>query len=279
MLGLAVLPLLVAQCQPGCDPPPAPPDGSPTTTAYTGPPIAPSACGTMPPPLPLPNTTTTLPPPPPPTATTSTTMYVPNPAGPPGPVTADGCWALPAPRSRIARSTLDDPHHSYPAWDLSVPVGTPIYALAGGTVVSTQHWDTNWWNFNCIARGNPAGCISCGNGITIQTEFGLRHTYCHNSELNVSVGDVIVPGQHIAVSGSSGRSAVPHLHLEVRWALEEQRRCPQTLLTAIYDNAPTPEPASLPIDGCVFSSATASRVDPDGTHVDGGPTVDGDADH
>lgn len=270
LLGVGALPLLVYQCQPGCEPPPVPPDSSATTTADSGPPIAASACGEMPPPLPPAGTTTTLPPPPPPTSTTSTTTYVPNPAGPPGPATADGCWALPAPRQRIARSTLDDKHHSYPAWDLSLPVGTPIYALAGGTVVSTQHWDSNWWNFNCVARGNPAGCITCGNGVSIQTTFGLRHTYCHNSELNISVGDVIVAGQHIATSGSSGRSGVAHLHLELRWALEEQRRCPQTLLTAIYDATTTPNPASLPINGCTFESGSSSM------HLDspGAPSPD-----
>ncbi|MGI9030869.1 MAG: M23 family metallopeptidase [Ilumatobacteraceae bacterium] len=149
-----------------------------------------------------------------------------------------------------------------------------------GTVVSTQHWDSNWWNFNCVARGNPAGCITCGNGVSIQTTFGLRHTYCHNSELNISVGDVIVAGQHIATSGSSGRSGVAHLHLELRWALEEQRRCPQPLLTAIYDDTTTPNPASLPIHGCTFesgsASASASRDDPRGSTLTDGPTVGGD---
>ena len=62
-------------------------------------------------------------------------------AGPSGPVSTDGRWALPAPRDVITEPSLDDPHSDYPAWDFLVAEGTPIYAITDGVVVTTQYWN------------------------------------------------------------------------------------------------------------------------------------------
>ena len=166
------------------------------------------------------------------------------------PTTNDGTRALPAPRDQIAPTTLDDAHHDYPAWDLMLPPNTPIYAITGGTVVSTQHWNGNWYRDGCNSSLPPSGCRTCGNGATIETTDGLRHTYCHNSRLNVSNGDTVVPGQHIADSGDTGRSGSPHLHLELRH--DSTRRCPLALITAIYNDTAIPNPAALATAGCSF---------------------------
>ena len=154
------------------------------------------------------------------------------------------------PRDTIRPAALDDPHHDYPAWDFPIPAGTPIYAITDGTVVTVQRWDGNWWQAGCVRTGQPAGCNTCGNGITIQRDDGLRHTYCHNRHLHVDVGDPIVPGQHIADSGDTGRSGTPHLHLELRH--NGRQHCPQPLLAALYTNEPAPDPAALPTTGCTF---------------------------
>ena len=169
----------------------------------------------------------------PPTASTGA-------AGPRGPISADGRWALPAPTTPSHRGTLDDPHHDYPAWDFLIPEGTPIYAITDGIVVTTQHWNGNWWRAGCGHAGAPAGCNTCGNGLTIQTADGLRHTYCHNQRLHVNDGDPIVAGQHIADSGDTGRSGAPHLHLELR--LNDRQHCPQPLLAALYHQRAHPRP-------------------------------------
>lgn len=161
-----------------------------------------------------------------------------------------GTWALPAPRAAIAVRTLDDPHHHYPAWDLLIPTGTPIYAVTGGTVANVGTWPRNWWTAGCGTNRPPDHCSSCGIGITIQHPDGLRHTYCHNSAAHVAQGDTIAPGQHIADSGNSGRSGTPHLHLEFR--IDNIRYCPQPLLAALYNNTAIPTPRSLPTSGCSF---------------------------
>lgn len=163
-----------------------------------------------------------------------------------------GEWALPAPRAVIGEGTLDDPHRHYPAWDFMIPVGTPIYAVTGGTVANVGQWPGNWWSAGCSGRNPPADCSSCGIGVTIQHPDGLRHTYCHNSVAHVVEGDIVAPGQHIADSGNSGRSGGPHLHLELR--IRDVRRCPQPLLAALYFGTPIPTAESLPTSGCSFTS-------------------------
>ena len=167
------------------------------------------------------------------------------------PTDATGSWALPAPRAAIGEGTLDDPHHHYPAWDLLVPVGTPIYAITAGTVANVGTWPHNWWTAGCGGNRPPDHCSSCGISITIQHPDGLRHTYCHNSAAHVAKGDTIAPGQHIADSGNSGRSGTPHLHLEFR--VDNTRHCPQPLLAALYHGTPIPTPQSLPTSGCSFT--------------------------
>lgn len=166
------------------------------------------------------------------------------------PTTNDGAWALPAPRHQIDPGSLDNAHHDYPAWDLLLPINTPIYAITGGTVITTQHWNGNWWRDGCASTNPPNGCNTCGNGATIETIDGLRHTYCHNTQLYIAAGETIVPGQHIADSGDTGRTGTPHLHLELHYS--GTQRCPQPLITAIYNGAPIPAPASLPTSGCSF---------------------------
>lgn len=161
-----------------------------------------------------------------------------------------GQWALPAPRDTIGEHTLNDAHHTYPAWDLIIPTGTPIYAVTSGTVANISTWGGNWWNARCNGTNPPSGCSTCGIGITIQHDDGLRHTYCHLSAIHVAKDNHVTPGQHIGNSGDTGRSGTPHLHLEFR--INNTRRCPQPLLHAIYHDNPIPDPHALPTTGCFF---------------------------
>ncbi len=142
------------------------------------------------------------------------------------------------------------PHHDYPAVDLMMPSGTPVFAITAGQVVRTTLFNANWWTAGCDGGNPPVGCATCGMGITIQADNGLRATYCHNSVLLVIGGDHVTVGQHISNSGDTGRSGASHLHLELHYA--GQRRCPQTLVAAIFNNAPVPDLAALPTGGCTF---------------------------
>ncbi|MCD8326998.1 MAG: M23 family metallopeptidase [Lachnospiraceae bacterium] len=82
--------------------------------------------------------------------------------------------------------------------DWAVPVGTTVYASSGGTVTRAG-WSSSY-----------------GYCIYIQHPDGKETRYAHLSKLLVSVGDTVVQGQSIALSGNTGNSTGPHLHFEIR---------------------------------------------------------------
>jgi murein DD-endopeptidase MepM/ murein hydrolase activator NlpD len=141
--------------------------------------------------------------------------------------------ALPLPRAAIGTlEKLQKPHHGYPAADLGVPIGTPVYAVVGGTV----------------ERAGPAGGFG-SHAIYIRDANGYKWIYGHNSAHHVAVGQRIAAGHHIAAAGNEGKSDGSHLHLEI---LDPNgaRRCPQLFLTALWNGQSPPSVASLPTSGC-----------------------------
>lgn len=84
--------------------------------------------------------------------------------------------------------------------DFEVPVGTPVYASAGGIV---RYAAMNHSGYGKLVE------IDHGNGIVTR--------YAHNSKLLVKVGQMVKRGQEISLSGDTGRSTGPHLHFEVRY--------------------------------------------------------------
>jgi murein DD-endopeptidase MepM/ murein hydrolase activator NlpD len=100
--------------------------------------------------------------------------------------------------------------------DFSVPSGTPVTATDGGTVVAS---DTHY-----------GGDRKYGNVVVIEHASGLRSLYAHLNQRDVSVGDVVSSGERIGLSGNTGRSTGPHLHLEA-WR-DKTRIDPKALLLA-----------------------------------------------
>jgi murein DD-endopeptidase MepM/ murein hydrolase activator NlpD len=81
--------------------------------------------------------------------------------------------------------------------DFAAPVGTPIFAAAGGVVTSAE--------FHPIY----------GRTVVIDHGNDLSTLYAHASRMDVKPGDIVRRGQKIAEVGSTGRSTGPHLHFEV----------------------------------------------------------------
>jgi murein DD-endopeptidase MepM/ murein hydrolase activator NlpD len=81
--------------------------------------------------------------------------------------------------------------------DFNAPPGTPIYAAAGGVVVSSEL--------------HPG----FGNMVDIDHGNDLVTRYAHASKVFVKAGEIVKRGQKIAEVGSTGRSTGPHLHFEV----------------------------------------------------------------
>ena len=81
--------------------------------------------------------------------------------------------------------------------DLAASQGTPIYAIAAGTVTTATYGDANGY-YVSISHGNGYGSV-----------------YCHMTNYIVSVGDSVSQGQVIGYVGSTGWSTGPHLHFEI----------------------------------------------------------------
>lgn len=82
--------------------------------------------------------------------------------------------------------------------DITGRVGTPIRAVAAGTVI----------------RAGRAGTY--GYRVQIQHKSGISTLYAHASKLKVAVGDQVNQGDIIAYVGSTGNATGPHLHFEVK---------------------------------------------------------------
>lgn len=80
--------------------------------------------------------------------------------------------------------------------DFAAPTGTPVKAVAAGTVISAG-WDGPY-----------------GNRVVVKHTDGTSSTYNHLASAAVHGGRVAV-GQTVGHLGSTGNSTGPHLHLEI----------------------------------------------------------------
>ncbi len=82
------------------------------------------------------------------------------------------------------------------------PMGenTPVLAAASGEV---------------IEAGVIPGFRPLGNAVVIDHGSGYETWYAHLFTSTVNIGDEIVAGQQIALSGNTGNSTGPHLHFHV----------------------------------------------------------------
>lgn len=95
----------------------------------------------------------------------------------------------------LRRNPLTGQSERHEGIDVSMPVGSPLYAFDDGKVIAT---------------GQSA---SAGRYLKVSHE-GRTVTYMHLSRIAVGVGDLVATGEMIANSGASGHVTGPHLHLE-----------------------------------------------------------------
>jgi murein DD-endopeptidase MepM/ murein hydrolase activator NlpD len=87
--------------------------------------------------------------------------------------------------------------HFHTGLDFAAPTGTPIMAVAGGTITEVGY----------------SGAY--GNRTIERLADGTELWYCHQNEFGTSVGATVKPGQVIGYIGSPGTVTGPPLHLEV----------------------------------------------------------------
>lgn len=82
--------------------------------------------------------------------------------------------------------------------DFAARTGTPVKAVAAGTVVASDR------------------SSSYGTNVLIKHDDGTYSLYAHLSSKTVFPGAKVPAGRMVGLSGSSGNSTGPHLHLEIR---------------------------------------------------------------
>ncbi|MFC9676446.1 MULTISPECIES: M23 family metallopeptidase [unclassified Streptomyces] len=91
---------------------------------------------------------------------------------------------------------------SHTGIDFHAASGTSVHAVGAGTVV-----EAGWGG-------------AYGNNIVIKMNDGTYTQYGHLSSIGVSVGQTVIPGQQIGLSGATGNVTGPHLHFEARTSPE-----------------------------------------------------------
>jgi RHS repeat-associated protein len=99
------------------------------------------------------------------------------------------------------------------ALDLSAPYATEIRAWAGGTVVVAT-FDKGAGNFVMLDHGHGVRSLYMHGEVATFSDAG-KQTHPSSAPF-VEVGQNVSAGDVIGLTGSSGRSTGPHLHLELR---------------------------------------------------------------
>ncbi len=87
--------------------------------------------------------------------------------------------------------------------DFRASVGTPVYAMASGTIGGTGDTDAS-------CRG-----ASFGKWVLIRYDNGLASTYGHMSLIKATNGQKVSRGDIVGYSGNTGHSTAPHLHVSM----------------------------------------------------------------
>lgn len=100
--------------------------------------------------------------------------------------------------------------HVHQGIDLHAPIGTPVFAVQGGEIVSARQ---------VLNKSEGKGTGPGYNLVVAHAGEPSYSWYMHLSKLLVGPGDKVATGQQIAESGNtmfSDKSAsVPHLHFEI----------------------------------------------------------------
>ena len=103
--------------------------------------------------------------------------------------------------SKFGPREFGDVSEDHKGLDLALPVGTPLPAIGAGRITE-------------VAEDGVFGRY-----VTYQLDSGEVIRYAHmkaDAPFLVAEGQRIVPGQTVGISGNTGRSTGPHLHVSVQ---------------------------------------------------------------
>jgi len=111
----------------------------------------------------------------------------------------DSDFLLPAPGRLASRFGLrrffnGEPRSPHSGLDIAVARGTSLKATAQGRILAVDDYFFN------------------GKTVFVDHGNGLISMYCHLDRIDVQTGDTVAKGQHLGLSGMTGRASGPHLH-------------------------------------------------------------------
>lgn len=89
----------------------------------------------------------------------------------------------------------------HPGTDFGVPIGTEVMSIGNGIIKGVGNTDAY------------PGCYAWGKWMLVEHDNGLSSLYAHLSSILKSPGERVSAGDIIALSGNTGVSTGPHLHL------------------------------------------------------------------
>ena len=104
---------------------------------------------------------------------------------------------------------------AHSGFDITADIGTEVHPIADGTVLLAEFDGTTTEGFDAFNDGY-------GNKVEILNNDGRRVVYGHLRESYVKPGDKVTRDMVIGITGCSGGSRVPHLHVEVRKSNTEE---------------------------------------------------------
>ena len=137
-----------------------------------------------------------------------------------------------------------DGHSGY---DFTMPTGTPLLAVAAGTVISAA---TSNAPFFCpLLHREVSDMISVAVLHTLPGGVSVISQYLHLSRLDVSVGQAVAAGAQLGLSGNSGCSSGPHLHFETYRSGTQARTGHATTIDPYGWASPSPDPWDAHAEG------------------------------
>ncbi|MCP4416782.1 MAG: peptidoglycan DD-metalloendopeptidase family protein [Chloroflexi bacterium] len=101
--------------------------------------------------------------------------------------------------------------------DSAEPLGTPVLAVADGTVVVAQDDLNDWYGWRCDWYGHLV-VIELDRTYQDKPLYAL---YGHVLNINVAAGQRVQTGEQVAEVGFGGAAKTPHLHFELRLGKNE----------------------------------------------------------